>query len=162
ITTNIAGPSAEIFYADRLDESIKTIDEAIFLLAIDNGEAPADENEAGQHLHIRNHRNRDYRKSLQLVGMRNGFSGITINLFAGIQGMLAFKLSSWIHLYAKNIPEIAATKNHDSVSALEFETIDFGKLPLAELEGKIAKYSCNLPLIKTIDAVGRDGIKQLK
>jgi len=162
ITANLTGPSAEIFYADKLDESIRTIDEAIFLIAIDNGEAPADENEAGQHLHIRNHRNRDYRKSIQLVVMKNGFSGITVNFFSGIEGMLAVKFASFIHSYAKNIPEIVATKNHDSVSTLEFETIDFSKLPLAELKGKIAKYSCNFPLIKTIDALGKDGIKQLK
>src|SRR5205085_4537087 len=35
ITANIAKPSAEVFYRDHLDSSIKAIDEAIFLLAID-------------------------------------------------------------------------------------------------------------------------------
>ncbi len=38
------------FLCGRLDESIRAIDDAIFLLAIDNIDAPADENEAGARL----------------------------------------------------------------------------------------------------------------
>jgi Choline/Carnitine o-acyltransferase len=161
ITANIARPSADIFYADRLDESIEIIDEAIFLLAIDNIGFPADENEAAQDLHIRNHHNRDYRKSLQLVVLESGFSGATFSLFTEIEGVLAVKFAAWINSYAKNIPELIAAKNQDSFSKLEFETIDFGQLPLAKLKDGIAKHSCNLPLIKKIDAIGKDGIKQL-
>jgi Choline/Carnitine o-acyltransferase len=158
-TTNVA--SADIFYADWLDESIKIIDEAIFLLAIDGINILADENEAGQALHIGNHHNRDYRKSLQLVVMENGFSGATINLFAEIEGVAAARFASWISSYARNIPPIIDKESANEFVRLRFETVAFNTLPLAEMKAKIARYSCMLPLIKRIDAIGRDGIKQL-
>src|SRR5262245_56120942 len=43
LTTNITRSSETIFYADEPDESIRIIDDAIFLLAIANINAPADE-----------------------------------------------------------------------------------------------------------------------
>jgi hypothetical protein len=153
--------SEKIFYADKLDDSIRTIDEAIFLLAIDNGNVPADENEAAQDLHIRCHHNRDYRKSLQVVVLENGFSGATINFFAEIEGVFAARFASWVGSYASNMPQIVAEETSDDPVRLEFETIDFDEFPLRKIRDKIARYSCGLPLIKRIDAIGRNGIKQL-
>jgi hypothetical protein len=161
MTANIIRSAAGIFYADPLDESIKAIDEAIFLLGIDTIERPTDENEASQNLHVRNNYNRDYRKSLQLVVLESGFSGATFNLFAEVEGVLAAKFSCWINSYAKNIPYVIAVNKPNRYAKLEFETIDFGKYPLGKMKRKIAKYTCNLPLIKKIDAIGRDGIKKL-
>jgi hypothetical protein len=160
-TTNMASPSADIFHADKIDESIKTIDESIFLLAIDSIKTPADENEAAQDLHIRNYHNRDYRKSLQLVVLRNGFSGVTCNLLAGVAGIAPVKFASWIDSYANNMPQIIAEQNGEACLRLEFKTIGVDKFPLAKLEDRIAKFACDLPLIKRIDAIGKDGIKQL-
>jgi hypothetical protein len=161
ITTNITRSSEDIFYADRLDDSIRTIDEAIFLLAIDNINTPADENEAAEDLHIRSYHNRDYRKSLQIVVLENGYSGATINLFSEIEGVLAARFASWVGTCAREIPQIIADETPDVVIRLEFETIDFDKLPISRLKRKIARYVCDLPLIKKIEAIGRDGIKQL-
>lgn len=161
LTTNITRWSEKIFYADKLDDSIRTIDEAIFLLAIDNGNVPADENEAAQDLHIRRHHNRDYRKSLQVVVLENGFSGATINFFAEIEGVFAARFASWVGSYASNMPQIVAEETSDDPVRLEFETIDFDEFPLRKIRDKIARYSCGLPLIKRIDAIGRNGIKQL-
>lgn len=161
LTTNITRWSERVFSADKLDESIRTIDDAIFLLAIDNGRVPADENEAAQDLHIRSHHNRDYRKSLQIVVMENGFSGATINFFAEIEGVFAARFASWVSSYASDMPRVVAEETPDAPIRLQFETIDFDALPLRKIRGKIARYSCGLPLIKRIDAIGRDGIKQL-
>lgn len=161
ITTNIVKSSAGVFYADDLDESIKAIDEAIFLIAIDTVRRSADENDAAQDIHIRNHHNRDYRKSLQLVVLQNGFSGATFNFFAGVEGVLAATFASWINSHATTIPPIVAAKTQNRYSKLNFDKIDFGKLPLAQLRVKVAKYSCDFPLIKKIDAIGKDGIKRL-
>lgn len=160
ITTNMAKSTADIFYADRPDESIKTIDEAIFLIAIDTLGYPVDENDAAQDIHIRNNHNRDYRKSLQLVVLENGFSGATFNFFAGVEGVLAATFASWIHSHAKTIPPIVPAKKQNRHSKLNFDKVDFEKLPLARLKAKVAKYSCDFPLIKTIDAIGKDGIKR--
>jgi hypothetical protein len=162
ITTNIARSSENIFYSDKLDDSIRTIDEAIFLLAIDNVSCPTDENEAAKDLHIRNHYNRDYRKSLQIVILENGFSGATINYFAEIEGVFAARFASWVATYAGEFPQIIADETSDTVARLEFETIDFDRLPISKLKRKIARYVCDLPLIKRIDIIGRDEIKQLK
>lgn len=161
ITTNIVKSTADIFYADALDDSINAIDEAIFLIAIDTAKYPADENEAAQDIHIRNHHNRDYRKSLQFVVLQNGFSGATCNYFAGVEGVLAATFASWINSYAKTIPPIAPGKKRTRYSRLNFDKIDFEKLPLTRLKAKIARYSCDFPLIKRIDAIGKDGIKRL-
>ncbi len=160
-TTNITRASEKIFYADKLDELVRTIDDAIFLLAIDAGSAPTDENEAARDLHIRNCHNRDYRKSLQIVVLGNGFAGAIINFFAGIEGVFAARFASWVSSYARNIPPIIAEDSPGKPVRLEFETIDFDELPLQKVKDKIARYSCSLPLIKRIDAIGRDGIKQL-
>jgi hypothetical protein len=162
ITTRMAKSTADFFCADdSLDESIKTIDEAIFLIAIDMIGYPADENDAAQDIHIRNNHNRDYRKSLQLVVLENGFSGATFNFFAGVEGVLAAKFASWIHSHAKTIPPIVAAKKQNKYSKLNFDKIDFEKLPLAQLRAKVAEYACDFPLIKKIDAIGKDGIKRL-
>jgi Choline/Carnitine o-acyltransferase len=162
LTTNITRSSEAIFYADELDESIRIIDDAIFLLAIDNINAPADENEAGQDLHIRNHHNRDYRKSLQVAVLENGYAGATINFFAEIEGVFAARFASWVSSRARNSPPIISEERSGDVVRLKFATIDFDRLPLRKLKGKIARYSCRLPLIKKVEAIGRDGIKQLR
>jgi hypothetical protein len=162
LTTNITRTSEAIFYADEPDESIRVIDDAIFLLAIDNINAPVDENEAAQDLHIRNHRNRDYRKSLQVAVLENGYGGATINFFAEIEGVFAARFASWVSSRARNIPPIIAEKRSDDVARLTFATIDFDRLPLRKLTDKIARYSCRLPLIRRVEAIGRDGIKQLR
>lgn len=161
ITTNITKATAGFFYADRPDESITTIDEAIFLIAIDTAAFPADENDAARNIHILNYQNRDYRKSLQLVVLGNGFSGATFSLFAGLEGGPAARFASWINSYAKTIPELVTTRKPDAYSKLEFATIDFETLPLAQLRAKIAQHSCDLPPIKNIHAIGKDGIKTL-
>jgi Choline/Carnitine o-acyltransferase len=162
VTTNITRSSDAIFYARRLDESIRTIDEAIFLLAIDHINAPADENAAAQDLHIRNHHNRDYRKSLQVAVLENGYCGATINFFAEIEGVFAARMASWVSSRARTMSPIVSRQSSDDVIRLQFETIDFDRLPLRRLKGKIARYSCSLPLIKKVDAFGRDAIKQLR
>jgi hypothetical protein len=161
-TTHITRASEAIFYAKALDPSIALIDEAIFLLAIDTRNLPADENAAGQDLHIRNHDNRDFRKSLQVVAMENGYCGATINFFAEIEGVSAARFASWVSSRARNMPPIISEGNSDAAVALEFATIDFDSLPLRKLKGKIARYSCRLPLIKKIDAIGRDELKALR
>jgi hypothetical protein len=161
ITTCIVKPAADIFYADNLDESIKTIDEAIFLIAIDTAEYPANENDAAQAIHIRNNHNRDYRKSLQLVVLQNGYSGATCNYFAGVEGVLAAKFASWVSSRANTIPPVVAAKKQNRYSKLDFDKVDFEKLPLAQLTAKVTRYSCDFPLIKKIDAIGKDGIKRL-
>jgi Choline/Carnitine o-acyltransferase len=161
ITTNITPSSEDIFYADGLDDSIRTIDEAIFLLAIDSASVPTDENQAAADVHIRNHCNRDYRKSLQIVVLENGFSGATINYFAEIEGVFAARFASWVGSCAREFPQISAGETPDEVVRLEFEKIDFDKLPIAKLKRKIAGYVCDLPLIKKINAIGKDAIKQL-
>ena len=161
ITANMAKSTAGIFYANNPDESVKTIDEAIFLIAIDTKGYPADENAAAQDINIRNNHNRDYRKSLQLVVLQNGYSGATCNFFAGVEGVLAARFASWITSYAKAIPPIAAARKQTNYSKLNFDKIDFEKLPLARLKAKVARYSCDFPLIRTIDAIGKDGIKRL-
>jgi Choline/Carnitine o-acyltransferase len=161
ITTNMAKSTAGIFYADNPDESVRTIDEAIFLLAIDTRGYPVDENAAAQDINIRNNHNRDYRKSLQLVVLQNGYAGATCNYFAGVEGVLAATFASWLNSYAKAIPPIVAAKRQTSFSKLNFDKIDFGTLPLARLKAKVASYSCDFPLIRTIDAIGKDGIKRL-
>lgn len=161
VTASMAKSTADIFYASDLDESIKTIDEAIFLVAIDTTKYPANENEAAQDIHIRNNHNRDYRKSLQFVVLQNGFSGATCNYFAGVEGVLAARFASWISSYAKTIPPIVATKTRTTYSKLNFDKVNFGKVPLTRLKAKVATYSCDFPLIKKIDAIGKDGIKRL-
>jgi hypothetical protein len=161
ITTIMAKSTAGIFYADDLDESVKTIDEAIFLIAIDTKEYPADENAAARDINIRNNHNRDYRKSLQFVVLQNGYSGATCNYFAGVEGVLAARFASWITSYAKAIPPIVAATTPTQYSKLTFDRINFETLPLARLRAKVARYSCDFPLIRTIDAIGKDGIKRL-
>ncbi len=154
-------PSAGIFHADKLDDSIRIIDEAIFLLALDSVNAPADENQAAQHLHIGNYHNRDYRKSLQIVVLENGFSGATINFFAGIEGVPAARFASWISLHARNLPQLIAETTDYEPCKLEFETIDFDSVPVAEMRAKLTRYSCDLPLIRKIDGIGKQRIKDL-
>ena len=161
VTTRIVRSTAGIFHADSLDESIKTIDNAIFLLAIDTTRYPADENDAARDIHLRNHHNRDYRKSLQLVVLQNGYSGATINYFAGVEGVVTARFASWITSYAGTIPPIVAANTPSKYSKLTFDKIDFETLPLAKLKASVAEYSCDVPLIKRIDAIGKDGIKRL-
>ena len=133
ITANITKPSAEIFHADKLDDSIRIIDEAIFLLALDSINVPVDENEAAQDLHINNYHNRDYRKSLQLVVLKNGYSGATINFFAEIEGVFAARFASWVSLYAGNLPQLLVETTEYQPCKLEFKTVDFERLAIAEI-----------------------------
>ena len=161
IATCMSARSADVFGASTLDKSIRIIDEAIFLLAIDNINFPADENEAARDLHTRNYRNRDYRKSLQLVVLNNGFSGATFNVLAEVPGVSAANFASWIEAQARNMAQIQAAPDGEAFCRLNFVSIDFSKLQLTQLENRIAKYACDLPLIKTIDAIGKDGIKRL-
>jgi hypothetical protein len=162
IAASFDRPAADIFFAEELDESIRTIDEAILLLAIDDLKDLADENDAAQDLHIRNYHNRDYRKSLQLVVLKSGFSGATFNLFAGIEGVAATRFSSRIDASARAMPQPIAAADADArFRRLEFRSIDFPALPLARLTGKIAGYVTNHPPIKRVDAIGKDTIKEL-
>ena len=123
---------------------------------------PRMKNEAAQDLHMRNHHNRDYRKSLQVAVLENGYAGATINFFAEIEGVFAARFASCVSSRARNIPPIIAGERSDDVARLKFATIDFDRLPLRKLKGKIARYSCRLPLIGKVEAIGRDGIKQLR
>ena len=161
LTANTTKPSAEIFHADKLDDSVRIIDQAIFLLALDSVNAPADENQAAQHLHLDNYHNRDYRKSLQIVVLENGFSGATINFFAEIEGVFAARFASWISVHARNLPQLIAETTGYEPCKLEFETIDFDRVPMDEMRAKLRKYSCDVPLIKKIDGIGKQGIKDL-
>jgi hypothetical protein len=161
ITANITAHSADIFHADKPDESIAIIDEAIFLLAIDNTNSPVDENEAARDLHFRNYHNRDYRKSLQLVVLRNGFSGATINFVAGIEGVFAARFASWISVYAGTLPQLVAQAAPSSCQKLEFKTVNFARIPVAKLRARMKEYSCDVPLLRRIDAIGREAIKGL-
>ena len=101
-------------------------------------------------------------KSLQVAVLENGYGGATINFFAEIEGVFAARFASWVSSRARNIPPIIAEKRSDDVARLTFATIDFDRLPLRKLTDKIARYSCRLPLIRRVEAIGRDGIKQLR
>ena len=74
IATCIDKSSVGVFHGDNLDESVRAVDEALFLVAIDALRSPRDENEAARDLHVGNYHSRDYRKSLQLAVLENGFS----------------------------------------------------------------------------------------
>ncbi|HEY1360906.1 MAG TPA: choline/carnitine O-acyltransferase [Xanthobacteraceae bacterium] len=162
LTAHVSRPAAENFLAAKLDESIRTIDDSILLLAIDDLKDPKNESEAAQDLHIRNYHNRDYRKALQLVVMRNGFSGAVFNHFAGIEGVTATQFASWLASYANGMPQIAATGDIGQEQVkLEFASIDFGKLPIAKLEAGILRCVTNFSPFERIDALGKDAIKRL-
>ena len=136
ITANMAKSTAGIFYADNPDESVKTIDEAIFLIAIDTKGYPADENAAAQDINIRNNHNRDYRKSLQLVVLQNGYSGATCNFFAGVEGVLAARFASWINFICKDNPADRCGKEADPLLKTEFRDNRFRETASGAPEGQ--------------------------
>src|SRR5262249_18383578 len=94
--------------------------------------------------------------------LENGYAGATINFFAEIEGVSAARFASWVSSRARKIPPIIADNRSDGVARLTFATIDFDRLPVRKLKDKIARYSCRLPLIRKVEAIGRDGIKQLR
>jgi hypothetical protein len=163
LTAAVTRDTIELFNNCRSDPSIRIVDEALFVLAIDVDDYCKDDNEAANAIHIGGYRNRDYRKSLQLVVLASGRAGIVCNLFAGVEGVIATRFASWIALHEQILPEVGNGDPSETIDPLEFQgmrNLPYGSI-VDILERKICKLICELPLIQRIDTIGKDRIKDL-
>jgi hypothetical protein len=143
----------------KSDAAIHTLNDALFLLAIDPSNEPADKNQAACNLHVGNYQNRDYRKSLQIIACANGYAGATFGLFGGIEGAMCNSFINWV---------VTDThKHHDQIETvcLPFQKINFNQsytcwsaAYLQKLDDRIAGHRANFPQIIDIAGIGSSEI----
>lgn len=141
------------------DPAIRSLDEALFLLALDLDRTGANDNEAARAIHVAGYRNRDYRKALQIVVLGDGRAGIVCNLFAGVEGVAGARFASWLYTQAAHPLKQTGQPPPPCFSSLEFRVLP--QRQTNELERKIARLRCDLPFIKQIGIIGREGLKAL-
>lgn len=143
--------------------SLQDLNEALFIVAIDEESKSQSLNDFGRYLHILGCKNKDYRKSIQFLIDGNCNAGITFNLFSGIEGVAASNFASFVALNAQKL-RIDGNEN----DAADFSAINFSQfkensksLDFAGITSKLQNKIIHKDTIFRIDSISKNKIKKL-
>lgn len=116
------------------------IDQALFHISIDIDDDDSDLERNFRTIHCKNYRNRDYRKSMQIVVTKGCYAGVIVNPHAGIGGTLSARFVSELYATCKELEQI----NIDFNRNLSHKKINVCHLPctatLTSKQKKLVEY----------------------
>jgi hypothetical protein len=165
LLTVLFNPKHARLFRELQSNSVESIDRALFCVAIDLDTSPTTLDATMRALHADNYRNRDHRRSLQIVVAGNGRAAITVHPHAGIGGTYMARFASELH---KACARLQAAPLHIARPAgparYQHLPLELSQKSWAELQKSVANvgrrlYPANEPSVIRYEGFGSDAFR---